>query len=97
MSDEVDMASIDLTQTQILRMRNRDLFYLKKIEKALTNLDTDDFGICEECGSDIKFARLLARPTAELCINCKEDMERDEDSNVMATKSKSLGEVFKAL
>lgn len=97
MADEVDMATVDLTQTQILRMRNRDLFYLKKIEKALAHLESNNFGICEECGAEIKFARLLARPTAELCINCKEDMERDEDSNVVATKSKSMGEVFKAL
>jgi DnaK suppressor protein len=97
MADEVDMATVDLTQAQILRMRNRDLFYLKKIEKALISIESDDFGICEECGADIKFARLLARPTAELCINCKEDMERDEDSSISASKSKSLGEVFKAI
>ena len=97
MSDEVDMATVDLTQAQILRMRNRDLFYLKKIEKSLQNLDSPDFGFCEECGTEIKFARLIARPTAELCINCKEDLERDEDNNIMSSKSKSMGEAFKQM
>ena len=97
MSDEVDMATVDLTQSQILRMRNREIFYLKKIEKALQNLDTEDFGFCEECGAEIKFARLLARPTAELCINCKEDLERSEDSNASAARSKSIGESFKQI
>ena len=97
MSDEVDMATVDLTQAQILRMRNRDLFYLKKIEKSLQHLDSEDFGFCEECGAEIKFARLIARPTADLCINCKEDLERDEDHNIMSSKSKSLGDAFKQM
>lgn len=97
MADEVDMATVDLTQSQILRMRNRDLFYLKKIERALQNLNSEEFGLCEECGTEIKFARLLARPTADMCINCKEDLERDEDSSVYALKSSSIGEAFKPL
>jgi DnaK suppressor protein len=89
--DEVDQASVDYEQSQQLRFRNRDLFYAKKINNALDKLNNDEYGACEECGEDIKFERLKARPTAELCIACKDEAEREESANFIARQSKSLG------
>lgn len=94
-TDEVDMASADYTQSQILRMRNREIFYFKKLERALKKIEDGEYGICEDCNAPIKYQRLAARPTAELCIDCKEEAERDELSNVLSKQSKSLGEVMK--
>ena len=31
----------------------------------------EDFGYCESCGVEIGIRRLEARPTADLCIDCK--------------------------
>ncbi|HDY91672.1 MAG TPA: RNA polymerase-binding transcription factor, partial [Pseudoalteromonas sp.] len=31
----------------------------------------DDFGFCESCGIEIGIRRLEARPTADLCVDCK--------------------------
>ena len=45
--------------------------YMKKIEKTLKKLEEDDFGYCESCGVEIGIRRLEARPTADLCIDCK--------------------------
>jgi hypothetical protein len=39
----------------------------------------------------LKFERLLARPTAEMCIFCKEEAEREESSSFQGRQSKSLG------
>tara|TARA_B100001971_G_scaffold213155_1_gene245559 strand:- start:149780 stop:150199 length:420 start_codon:yes stop_codon:yes gene_type:complete len=89
--DEVDQASADYERSQLLRFRNRDLFYAKKINKALEKMNEDEYGICDECGSDIKFERLKARPTAEMCIACKDEAEREESANFIARQSKSLG------
>lgn len=89
--DDVDQASTEYERAQMLRFRNRDLFYVKKLEKALEKIDSADYGICEECGVGIKFERLLARPTAELCINCKDEAEREEQSSFIGRQSKSLG------
>lgn len=89
--DEVDQASADYERSQMLRFRNRDLFYAKKLEKSLVKIKEGCYGECEECGEDIKFERLLARPTAELCINCKDEAEREELGNFIARQSKSLG------
>lgn len=89
--DEVDQASTEYERAKMLRFRSRDLFYVKKLQKALTKFDTDEYSICEDCGANIKFERLMARPTAELCITCKDEAEREELGNFVARQSKSLG------
>jgi DnaK suppressor protein len=95
-TDETDMACADYTQAQVLRMKNRELFYAKKVERALKKFQDGEYGVCEDCGTQIKFQRLLARPTAELCIDCKEEAERDELSSIFSKQPKSLGEMFKS-
>ncbi len=89
--EEVDQATSDYTRSQMLRFRNRDLFYLKKLNKALEKFASDEYGICEECDANIKFERLAARPTAELCISCKDEAEREEQSSIVGRQSKSMG------
>lgn len=90
--DDVDQANADYERAQMLRFRNRDLFYAKKLDKALEKIEEDEYGICEECESDIRYERLMARPTAELCISCKDEAEREESSSFIGRQSKSLGE-----
>ena len=90
--DEVDQASSDYERSQRLRFRNRDHFYKKKLDKALKKFETDEYGICEDCDETIKFERLMARPTAELCISCKDEAEREEQGSFIGRQSKSLGQ-----
>jgi DnaK suppressor protein len=92
-SDEVEQSITDYNNSHLLRFRNREVFYAKKIDKALKKFEMNEFGLCDDCGSWIKFERLLARPTADLCIFCKEEAERDEMNNFIARQSKSLGKV----
>ena len=89
--DEVDQASADYERSQMLRFRNRDVFYAKKLKGALEKIADGDYGECEDCGEDIRYERLLARPTAQLCITCKDESEREEHGNFIARQSKSLG------
>lgn len=89
--DDVDQASAEYERSQMLRFRNRDLLYAKKLLHALEKIEKGEYGICEECGEDIRFERLKARPTAELCISCKDEAEREESANYMGKQSKSLG------
>lgn len=89
--DEVDQASADYQRAQMLRFRNRDIFYAKKLSKALEKIEAGEYSECEECGCDIRFERLIARPTAELCITCKDEAEKEEQGNFIARQSKSLG------
>ena len=40
-------------------------------EKTLQKIEEDDFGFCDSCGIEIGIRRLEARPTADLCVDCK--------------------------
>ncbi len=43
---------------------------ISKINEALRRMDNDEYGICDECGSDINEGRLDAHPYARKCIDC---------------------------
>ena len=91
LSDPLDEASINVQTSHELRFRNREVFFLKKINKSLLKIDEGSYGLCEECSAEISFERLRARPTAELCINCKEEAELGEKNSIFGKTSKSLG------
>ena len=76
------------------RIKSREKFFLKKIEDTLAKIDSDEYGTCSECGTDIGFKRLLARPMADKCINCKEVEERQEGNIFYEKKSHTLGKVI---
>ena len=69
--DPVDRAAQEEEFSLELRTRDRERKLIKKIEKTLKRIDEDDFGYCDECGVEIGIRRLEARPTADLCIDCK--------------------------
>lgn len=76
--DEVDLASSEAGQSLTLRLRDRELVLLKKIDKTLRKIEDGEFGVCERCGEEIGVKRLEARPVAEMCIRCKEELEKVE-------------------
>jgi len=43
---------------------------LHDIDRALARIAEGSYGVCSRCGKRITVARLDARPTAELCIDC---------------------------
>jgi DnaK suppressor protein len=92
--DEIDQATTDVEQSMRMRLRNRESLYIKKVEEALRRIEEGSFGECEECGEDIELRRLEARPTATLCVSCKEEQERREAISIVGHASKSLGETF---
>ncbi len=69
--DPVDRAAQEEEFSLELRTRDRERKLIKKIEKTLKRIEEDDFGFCDSCGIEIGVKRLEARPTADLCIDCK--------------------------
>ena len=69
--DPADRASQEEEFSLELRNRDRERKLIKKIEKTLKKVEDEDFGYCESCGVEIGIRRLEARPTADLCIDCK--------------------------
>ena len=70
-ADPADRATQEEEFSLELRTRDRERKLIKKINEALSRLDLNTFGDCESCGIEIGLRRLEARPTAELCIDCK--------------------------
>jgi DnaK suppressor protein len=92
--DEIDQATTDIEQSMRMRLRNRETLYIKKIDEALRRIEDGTFGECEDCGEDIELRRLEARPTATLCVSCKEEQERKEVLTAAGREHKSLGTTF---
>ncbi|MFP5491146.1 MAG: TraR/DksA family transcriptional regulator [Bacteriovoracia bacterium] len=76
--DEIDTFTQEKQQQMDLRLKSRNSVYLKKVKYALDKIQAGQFGECEDCGAEIGLSRLSARPTATLCIHCKEEEERGE-------------------
>ncbi|HEX8403424.1 MAG TPA: TraR/DksA family transcriptional regulator [Duganella sp.] len=49
---------------------------LALVRQALAKFDDHSYGLCENCGEEIGFSRLNARPEARLCIICQTRMEQ---------------------
>ena len=79
--DPSDRATQEEVFSLELRTRDRERKLIRKIEEALQMIDDDEYGYCACCGEEIGLRRLEARPTAQLCIDCKtldEIRERQE-------------------
>jgi len=89
--DLVDQALGDRDQHLELKLQGRQGFFLKKVSVALEKIENGTFGCCEECDADISLPRLMARPTATLCINCKEEQESSEQHIIYQKRSHTHG------
>ncbi|MFC1811428.1 TraR/DksA family transcriptional regulator [Thermodesulfobacteriota bacterium] len=80
-TDYTDLASLDEGQSLQFRIRSRESNLVKKIESALQRIDDGEFGICEDCGEEIPFNRLMVRPVTTKCIQCKTKEEKMEKAS----------------
>ncbi len=77
-ADPADRASAEEEHWLDLRLRERESLLLRKIEDALKRIRDKEYGYCEKTGEPIGIARLLARPTATVCVDIKGQDERAE-------------------
>ena len=77
-TDTSDQATQTEERSLQLRIIDRELKLLKKIEYSLTQLDNNEYGYCEETGEPIGIQRLLLRPTATLSVDAKSILEEKE-------------------
>ncbi len=74
----IDLNGEELANNSDIKLKERKTNFLKKARAALSRIKNGSYGICKECDGVIDEARLIARPTAELCIYCKEAEEKEE-------------------
>lgn len=77
-ADPADRASAEEEHWLDLRLRERESLLLRKIEESLKRIRDREYGYCDKTGEPIGIARLLARPTATVCVDVKGLNERAE-------------------
>ena len=79
-ADDSDRATHEEGFALEIRTRDRERKLLSKIKESIEQLQSNDYGYCYNpyCGVEIGIRRLEARPTATLCIDCKNLQEIEE-------------------
>jgi DnaK suppressor protein len=91
--DSIDESMEEEIFSTEMRLHDREKFLLGKINKQLVRLDADEIDVCEDCGETISFRRLVARPVTTLCIDCKEQSEREEQATEQAGRAGGFGDL----
>jgi DnaK suppressor protein len=76
--DSIDMATLESNLDFAIRLQDREIGLIRKIDRALERIASGDYGLCATCGGDISERRLLARPVATHCIDCQTEAEQLE-------------------
>ena len=61
---------------QLYQLCENDRRKLALIREALTKIQRNSYGLCEECGAPIGEKRLRAVPWSKLCLACQNSEER---------------------
>lgn len=69
-AQEIDSYTTNLATEKILEDSLRD------IDNALKRIEEGSYGICKYCGLPINPKRLVARPVASACIECKSKLQQ---------------------
>jgi DnaK suppressor protein len=88
--DSIDESMEEELFSTEMRLHDREKFLLGKINKQFVRLDNGSIDVCEDCGESISLRRLLARPVTTLCIDCKEQSEKEEAAIAQAGRGGAL-------
>jgi DnaK suppressor protein len=77
-ADPADRATAEEEHALALRLRERESVLLAKIEQSLRRIHDREYGYCVKTGDAIGIPRLLARPTATVCVQVKDYDEKVE-------------------
>ncbi|NLO78804.1 MAG: TraR/DksA family transcriptional regulator [Xanthomonadaceae bacterium] len=75
--DPGDESVADLITDLNIRQLDQQVQELHAVESALARQRNGSYGICADCGREIRIERLRAIPTAIRCIDCQSRYERD--------------------
>jgi DnaK suppressor protein len=89
--DSIDESMEEELFSTELRLRDREKWLLGKINSALDRLEAGTIDECEDCGELIGYRRLVARPVTTLCIDCKEEREKEEQAQMAMRGGPAMG------
>ena len=72
-SDEALLDTLSAVDEALIRQNLQDV---RDVAAARDRIKAGTYGECIDCGSDIRYERLLAYPTAKRCIECQREHEQ---------------------
>ena len=72
-SDEALLDTLSAVDEALIRQNLQDV---RDVAAARDRIKAGTYGECIGCGSDIRYERLLAYPTAKRCIECQREHEQ---------------------
>ncbi|MFZ7127786.1 MAG: TraR/DksA C4-type zinc finger protein [Desulfobacterales bacterium] len=88
-ADEMEKACLEYGRNFSIRIHDRESRLIRRIRQSLQDIEDGTYGICQVCGEEIAIGRLMARPIANHCIDCKRRIENLEKAFASGT-----GEIF---
>jgi DnaK suppressor protein len=77
LADPVDQAARERERDLLRLFRARENAEIQKLALALDRMEQGSYGICLSCDGEISGKRLIAEPTALLCVDCQAKRERN--------------------
>lgn len=78
-ADWVDRVTLDDAVNSLMTKESDLAKELERTIESLNNIDKGEYGVCEECHKEISFERLEAVPSAKLCVDCKNNLEKAQN------------------
>lgn len=66
-----DAGAATAERTEVIGLVDSLKSQVDEIDMALERMDLGLYGTCSSCGNEISAARLEARPSSVLCVDCK--------------------------
>ena len=74
--DPVDLAVRNYSKNVQLALSENESRQLELIDEALERLEDEEYGICQNCETEINPKRLAAIPWARYCLDCQQLREQ---------------------
>ncbi len=78
--ETIDEGQLAAERELAIRNLERDTAQRRDVTAALERIADGSYGLCLNCGEQIRRARLFAVPWAAYCIQCQETMELVKES-----------------
>lgn len=79
--DEIDRIQGNFVASMQETISSRKIEKANKIEYLLYKIETNCYGVCQECEEEISFKRLEVNPYTTYCIECAEKSEKANQEN----------------
>ncbi|MEZ4598741.1 MAG: TraR/DksA C4-type zinc finger protein [Syntrophotaleaceae bacterium] len=86
--DVGDMSLTDILQDTLHLLSESTREEIMRIDEALDRIENGEYGLCQSCGEPIATERLEIRPHARYCVDCKEELEREQAKKAPPEKGK---------